>query len=64
VATFGGIRMIQLDEIAHEVFRLCAHVPEIDLQFNHFFIRGDEPMLYHAGMRRMFPPLRQAVARG
>lgn len=54
--------MIQINEISHDVFRLSAYVPEFDLQFNHFLVRDDEPLLYHAGMRRMFPPLIEAVS--
>ncbi len=54
--------MIQIDEIASDVFRLSAYVPEFDLQFNHFLIRDEEPLLYHAGMRRMFPALLEAVS--
>src|SRR5210317_1270272 len=54
--------MIQIDEIAADVFRLSAYVPEFDLQFNHFLIRDEEPLLYHAGMRRMFPAMLEAVA--
>jgi flavorubredoxin len=36
-------------------------VPEIQLQFNHFLIRDDEPLLYHAGLKNMFPVLHEAV---
>ena len=35
----------------------------IDLQFNHFLVRDEEPLLFHTGMRRMFPEVREAVAR-
>jgi flavorubredoxin len=38
-------------------------VPGIDLQFNHFIVRDDEPLLFHTGMRKMFPEVREAVAR-
>jgi hypothetical protein len=33
------------------------------LQFNHFLIRDDEPLLFHAGLRGMFPQVREAVGR-
>lgn len=33
------------------------------MQFNHFLIKDDEPMLYHTGMRAMFPLLREAVSK-
>jgi flavorubredoxin len=32
------------------------------MEFNHFLVRDDQPLLYHAGMRRMFPDLKEAVA--
>jgi flavorubredoxin len=52
-----------ITEIAPDVYRLSIHAPEIDLQFNHFLVKDDEPLLYHTGMRRMFPELREAVAK-
>ena len=36
--------------------------PDFDMQFNHFLVRDEEPLLFHAGFRRMFPVLREAVA--
>ena len=33
-----------------------------DLQFNHFLVRDDEPLLFHTGMRGMFPAVREVVA--
>ncbi len=50
-------------EIAPDVFRLSLYVPELNLQFNHFLVRDDEPLLYHTGMRKMFPAVREAVAK-
>ncbi len=54
--------MIKVSEIAPDVFRISIFVPEMNLQFNHFLIRDDEPMLYHAGMRQMFPILLESVS--
>jgi flavorubredoxin len=54
--------MTNVDEIAPDLFRLSVYVPEIDMQFNHFLVRDDEPLLFHAGLRNMFPLLRDAVA--
>jgi flavorubredoxin len=53
--------MYQINEIAPDVFRISVFVPEIQLQFNHFLIRDDEPLLYHAGLKHMFPVLLEAV---
>lgn len=54
--------MTQIDEIAPDVFRLSVYTPDFDMQFNHFLVRDDEPLLFHAGLRRMFPALREAVS--
>lgn len=32
------------------------------MQFNHFLVRDDQPLLFHAGLKAMFPDLREAVA--
>jgi flavorubredoxin len=55
--------MIKVSEIAPDVYRISVFVPEINLQFNHFLIKDDEPMLYHAGLRQMFPALLEAVCK-
>jgi flavorubredoxin len=54
--------MATIHEIASDVFRLSIYVRDIDMQFNHFLVRDDEPLLFHAGLRSMFPELREAVA--
>jgi flavorubredoxin len=54
--------MTAIDEIAPDVFRLSVYVPEFDMQFNHFLVRDKEPLLFHTGLRAMFPLLREAVA--
>jgi flavorubredoxin len=54
--------MTSIDEIAPDLFRLSVYVPDIDMQFNHFLVRDDEPMLFHAGLRAFFPSLRDAIA--
>jgi flavorubredoxin len=53
----------KIDEIAPDVHRISIYAPDFDLEFNHFLVRDDEPLLYHAGMRGMFPELKAAVAR-
>ena len=53
---------MKINEIAPDVFRLSLYVAELNLQFNHFLVRDDEPLLYHTGMRKMFPQVREAVA--
>jgi flavorubredoxin len=54
---------VKIDEIAPEVYRLSLYVREFDLQFNHFLVRDEEPLLYHTGYRAFFPDLREAARR-
>jgi flavorubredoxin len=49
-------------EIAPDVYRISHYVPEIDLQFNQFLVKDDEPLLFHTGMKALFPLVRDAVA--
>jgi len=53
--------MINTFEIAPDVYRISVFVPEINLQFNHFLIKDEEPLLFHAGLKKMFPVLLEAV---
>ncbi len=55
--------MTAIDEIAPDLFRLSVYVPELDMQFNHFLVRDDEPLLFHAGLKAMFPALLDAVGK-
>src|SRR4051812_14974573 len=56
-----------IHEIAPDIFRLSTHVEEIappaGFSFNQFLIRGDEPFLFHTGMRQLFPLVSEAVSR-
>ena len=54
--------MPTVTEIAPDVYRICTYFPEIDLQFNQFLIKDEEPLLFHTGMRALFPVVRDAVA--
>jgi flavorubredoxin len=55
--------MTTITEIAPDVYRISIYVPELNLQFNHFVVKDDEPLLYHTGLRGMFPLVHEAVAR-
>ncbi len=50
-------------EIAPDHYAISIYVPEFNLRFNHFLIKDDEPLLFHTGMKQMFPLVRDAVAR-
>ena len=55
--------MVSTTEIAPNIYRIAVFVPEINLEFSHFLIRDDEPLLFHAGLRSMFPVVREEVSR-
>jgi flavorubredoxin len=54
-------------EIAAGIFRLSTFVPDIappaGFTFNQFLVLGDEPLLFHTGLRKMFPLTHTAVSR-
>ena len=52
-----------IDEVAPDLYRISTYVPEINLQFNQFLVRDDEPLLFHTGMRSLFPVVRDEIAR-
>ncbi|OFV96400.1 MAG: MBL fold metallo-hydrolase [Acidobacteria bacterium RIFCSPLOWO2_02_FULL_61_28] len=54
--------MANIHEIAPDLYRISIYVPEFDLQFNHFLVRDEEPLLFHTGYKGFFPQLREAVA--
>src|SRR5262245_14214273 len=54
--------MPSVTEIAPDVYRICTYFPEIDLQFNQFLVKDEEPLLFHTGMKALFPAVREAVA--
>jgi flavorubredoxin len=55
--------MTTVTEIAPNIFRICAYVSDLDMQFNQFVVRDQEPLLYHTGMKAMFPVVRGAIAK-
>jgi flavorubredoxin len=54
--------MTQITEIAPDIYRLSTFIPEVNLQFNQFLVRDEQPLLFHTGMKRLFPVVRDAVA--
>jgi flavorubredoxin len=57
----------KIAEIANGIYRLSTFVPQIappaGFAFNQFLVMGDEPLLFHTGLRKMFPLARAAVSR-
>jgi flavorubredoxin len=54
--------MTTINEIAPDIFRINTYVPEGGLGFSQFLIRDEEPLLFHTGMRGLFPAVREAVS--
>ena len=56
-----------ISEIADGIYRISIFVPEIappaGFTFNQFLVLGDEPLLFHTGLRKMFPLVSEAVSR-
>ena len=55
-----------IDEIADGIYRISTFVPDVTpvgFTFNQFLVAGDEPLLFHAGHRGMFPLVAEAVAK-
>ena len=57
----------KISEIADGIYRLSTFVPDIappaGFTFNQFLVLGDEPLMFHTGLRKMFPLNRDAVSR-
>lgn len=57
----------KISEITDGIYRLSTFVPDIappaGFTFNQFLVLGDEPLLFHTGLRKMFPLTRSAVSR-
>jgi flavorubredoxin len=56
----------KVDEIAAGIFRISTWVPGITehgFTFNQFLLTGDEPFLFHCGMRQLFPLVSAAIAK-
>ena len=54
----------RIDEIAPDVYRISTPVSVIPggFSFNQYLIRDEAPLLFHTGLRRMFPLVKQAIA--
>jgi flavorubredoxin len=55
-----------VDQIADRIYRISTVIPEIapgGFTFNQFLVDAEEPLLYHTGMRGLFPKVCEAVER-
>jgi flavorubredoxin len=57
----------KIAEIADGIYRFSTFVPEIappaGFTFNQFLVLGDEPLMFHTGLRKMFELNRDALSR-
>lgn len=53
----------RLDEVGDGIYRVSTYIPEADFQFNQYVLDAEEPLLFHCGMRALFPAVSEAVAR-
>ena len=55
-----------VDQIADRIYRISTCLPDVapgGFTFNQFLVDAEEPLLYHTGMRGLFPLVRDAVER-
>jgi flavorubredoxin len=58
--------MAAIDEIAPDIYRISTWIPDITpngFTFNQFLVAAEEPLLFHAGHRGLFPHVAEAVAK-
>jgi flavorubredoxin len=53
----------QVTEIAPDVYRLSTYVSDANLVFNQFLVDAEEPLIFHAGLRALYPLVSAAVER-
>jgi flavorubredoxin len=53
----------KVDEIADGVYRLSTFVEDAGLVFNQFLLDAEQPLLFHTGLRALFPLVSEAAAR-
>lgn len=53
---------VRVTEVADGIFQLTTYLPDMDFSLNQYLVTGDEPLLFHTGMRWMFPDVASAVS--
>ncbi|MBF6336665.1 MBL fold metallo-hydrolase [Nocardia abscessus] len=54
------------DEIAEKIYRISTFIPEVGpagFTFNQFLLDAEEPLLFHTGMRALFPVVSAQITR-
>jgi flavorubredoxin len=55
--------MAKTTEIAPNIYRISIYAQRGNVQFNHFLVKDDEPLLFHTGLRGMHTDIREAVSK-
>ncbi|MGI9622313.1 MAG: MBL fold metallo-hydrolase [Acidimicrobiales bacterium] len=50
-----------IDEVGDNIYRIATFIPDVGLSFNQFLVVAEEPLLFHLGMRALFPAVSEAV---
>src|SRR6266567_9170911 len=56
----------RVDQISDRIYRISTCIPEVapgGFTFNQFLVDAEEPLLYHTGMRHLFPLVKEAIER-
>jgi flavorubredoxin len=56
---------VRIDEVADRIYRFSTLVPDIGptgFTFNQYLIDDEQPLLFHTGLRHMFPQIAEAIA--
>ncbi|WP_242342326.1 oxygen-binding di-iron domain-containing protein [Anaeromyxobacter terrae] len=55
----------RIDEVADGIYRISTPLAAVPggFTFNQYLVVDDEPLLFHTGLRRIFPSVRDAIAR-
>ena len=53
--------MAKTTEVAPNVYRISIYAQRGELQFNHFLVKDDEPLLLHTGLQGMHAEIREAM---
>lgn len=52
---------VKVEEVSPDIYRISIFEKAFDLQFNHFLVKDDEPLLFHTGLNVMFDQVLEGV---
>ena len=50
-------------EVGDGIYQLTTYLPDMDFAVNQYLLIAEEPLLFHTGMRGLFPLVSEAVVR-